>query len=53
MLSLSQQREREEAAARVFEFMRRWKLSLTDLTEIGGEDLRSPDHRQARKGPSR
>jgi hypothetical protein len=43
MLSSSQERERSEAAARVFEFMRKRKLTLADLIEVGGEDLRSPD----------
>jgi hypothetical protein len=43
MITLSQQREREEHVEQVREFMGRRDLSLDDLIDIGGEDLRSLD----------
>src|SRR5262249_36760069 len=36
------ERERQGRVEQVFEYMRARKLSLDDLIEIGGEDLRSP-----------
>ena len=37
------------AADQVCAFLRRHKLALTDLIEIGGEDLQSPDFRKAER----
>jgi hypothetical protein len=36
-------------ADQVRTFMRRHKLALADLIEIGGEDLQSPDFRKAER----
>jgi hypothetical protein len=43
MRSLSQERIHGEHVEQVHEFMRQRELSLDDLVEIGGEDLRAPD----------
>ena len=37
------------AADQVRGFMRKHKLTLDDLIEIGGEDLQSPDYRKAER----
>ena len=37
------------AVAEVLEFMRKRRLKLNDLIDIGGEDLRSPDKGRAGK----
>jgi hypothetical protein len=37
------------AADQVRVFMRRHKLALADLINIGGEDLKSPDYRKAER----
>jgi hypothetical protein len=38
-------RDSLRAVAQVYEYMRQHRLSLSDLTDIGGEDLRSPKRR--------
>ena len=42
MIGSAQQKQRAQAVAEVFEFMRRRHLVLADLTEYGGEDLPNP-----------
>jgi hypothetical protein len=49
MLTAAQSREQATAAGHVSEFMRKHKLSIADLIEIGGEDLKSPDRKCAHK----
>jgi hypothetical protein len=49
MLSPTQQREHEAHVAQVREYMRTRKLSIEDLIEIGGQDLRSPHSAQCEK----
>jgi hypothetical protein len=49
MLTASQEREQNAAAAEVFARMRKNKLTLADLTDIGGEDLKSPEPKLVEK----
>jgi hypothetical protein len=49
MLSPSQERQRAEHIANVLGYMRKSGLSLDDLTEIGGEDLKSTNPPRAEK----
>jgi hypothetical protein len=51
MLSPSQERDREQRIEEVAAYMRRLKLSIADLDEVGGEDLRARD--PARVGKAR
>jgi hypothetical protein len=41
MISLSDQRRREQSVNGVFVFMRQRRLDLNDLTELGGAELKS------------
>jgi hypothetical protein len=45
----AQIREHTQAVAEVREYMRRSRLTLEDLVEIGGEDLRARDPKRRRK----
>jgi hypothetical protein len=38
-----------QAVVEIFDFMRRHKLTLADLIEVGGEDFRSPDSQIANR----
>jgi hypothetical protein len=49
MLMLTQQRERASAVEQVLDYMRRRRLTIDDLVEIGGKDLRSRSPRLRRK----
>jgi len=49
MRSAAQIREHAHAVEQVREYMRRHRLSLADLTEMGGEDLRSANPKRRRK----
>jgi len=49
MRSAAQIREHAHAVEQVREYMRRHRLSLADLTEMGGEDLRSTNPKRRRK----
>jgi hypothetical protein len=49
MRSASQEREHAQAVDHVREFMRRHRLSLDDLVEIGGQDFHSPDSKRVEK----
>jgi len=42
-------RERAAAAAQVVEFIRKKKLTLDDLIDVGGAELKSPDPKRAEK----
>lgn len=45
MLTLTEQRDRATAAARVMDYLRRQHLEPDDLLRFGGQDLSSPDVR--------
>ena len=45
----AEERARVIAANRIAEFMRKKKLTLDDLVNIGGEDLRASDHARVEK----
>jgi hypothetical protein len=49
MLTLTQQRARAAAAEQVFALLHRYRLTVEELTEIGGADLKSPDPARAGK----
>jgi hypothetical protein len=49
MLTATQSREQNAAAAEVFAHMRKNKLALANLIEIGGEDLKSPKVRHVER----
>jgi hypothetical protein len=48
-MSAAHKRDDAHTVDQVFEFMRRHGLSLEDLVEVGGEDLRSSNPRRAEK----
>lgn len=49
MLSPSQERTQNDAVTEVFAYMRKHKLSMAELIEIGGQDLRSKNPGRAGK----
>jgi len=48
-MSAAEDRARVIAASRVAEFMRKKKLTLDDLVNVGGADLKSSDRARADK----
>ena len=49
MMTLTQQKAHERAVVEIFEFMRKRGLSLEELIEIGGEDLKSSNPKKVEK----
>jgi hypothetical protein len=49
MMTITERFELDARIAKVVDYMRRAKLSVADLTEIGGADLKSPDPSRAEK----
>jgi hypothetical protein len=48
-MNFAQQKEHDRNVDQVFTYLRRHKLEVADLIEIGGEDLSSPDFRKAER----
>ena len=44
MISAADRTRQAQAAAEIFDFMRKHGLALDDLTAYGGEDLKNPKH---------
>jgi hypothetical protein len=47
MLTAAQTREQTIAVERAFDYMRRHRVTLADLIEVGGADLKSRDSKRA------
>ena len=53
VIGSAQRKQRAQAVAEVFEFMRRRHLVLADLTEYGGEDFPNPELPERVSDPAR
>jgi hypothetical protein len=48
-MNFAQTKEHNHNVEQVFTYLRRHKLSVEDLIDIGGEDLQSPDSRKVER----
>jgi hypothetical protein len=48
-MNSARQKEHDHAVDQIFAYLRKHKLAIGDLIEIGGEDLSSPDRRKAER----
>jgi len=48
-MNFAQHKEHDRAVEQVFAYLRKHKLTVKDLIEIGGEDLQSPDSGKAER----